>query len=168
MGPKGNTLKPFINDYWMVILPTLVNAMLWIIAANFINGIPARANGVGILASLVTIGALMTFYIPTISRRYSGPAMLFNTVAVICIYACIYWDAGLVYAGADKYGEYPTEFKDALYFSTVSFTTLGYGDFQPDINLRILAGIQALSGYVYLGFIIAIVSSWGRQTSQGA
>ena len=162
----GTALKISIDDYWMVILPTLANAIIWFIAARYINDIPIRAYSAGILSSLVTIGALMTFYIPTIYRRYSSPAMLFNTIAVIYIYAYIYWDFGLVYAGAEQYSKTALKFSDALYFSTVSFTTLGYGDFQPDIKLRILAGIQAFSGYIYLGFIISIVASWGKQTSE--
>ena len=40
---------------------------------------------------------------------------------------------------------------DALYFSIMTFTTLGFGDLQPGPGGRIYAAIQALSGYVYLG-----------------
>jgi len=42
-------------------------------------------------------------------------------------------------------------------------TTLGYGDFQPPEKLRILAGLQAITGYVYLGFIISITSRYGNK-----
>ena len=46
---------------------------------------------------------------------------------------------------------------EALYFSTVTFTTLGYGDFQPSTLSRPVAALQALFGYIYLG------SSSGRR-----
>lgn len=42
----------------------------------------------------------------------------------------------------------------ALYFSTVTFTTLGYGDFQPVPRLRLIAGFQALMGYLFLGLLV--------------
>ncbi|NIY77388.1 two pore domain potassium channel family protein [Thalassospira sp. HF15] len=46
---------------------------------------------------------------------------------------------------------------DAVYFSIVTFTTLGYGDFQPVSHLRILAAAEALFGYIYLGMIVAVM-----------
>lgn len=43
---------------------------------------------------------------------------------------------------------------DGLYFSIVTFTTLGYGDLQPAPDGRIYAALQALTGYMHLGLII--------------
>ena len=41
--------------------------------------------------------------------------------------------------------------KDALYFSVVTFTTLGYGDMAPREEYRLVAAVQAIYGYLSLG-----------------
>lgn len=48
---------------------------------------------------------------------------------------------------------------DALYFSIVTFTTLGYGDLTPNDSFKIIASGQALLGYITLGLIIGYASS---------
>ena len=44
---------------------------------------------------------------------------------------------------------------DSLYFSVVTFTTLGYGDFIPTEFLRLFAAGEALFGAITLGFLVA-------------
>lgn len=51
----------------------------------------------------------------------------------------------------------------ALYYSTVTFTTLGYGDFQPIPRMRLLAGIEALIGYAYLGLTVGLLIDLGNR-----
>lgn len=48
---------------------------------------------------------------------------------------------------------------DALYFSVVTWTTLGYGDFKPLPDYRLFAALEALLGYVYMGLIVGILAS---------
>lgn len=43
----------------------------------------------------------------------------------------------------------------AFYFSTVTWTTLGYGDLQPLDSMRLVAAWEAFFGYIYMGFFIA-------------
>lgn len=43
---------------------------------------------------------------------------------------------------------------DAVYFSTVTFTTLGYGDLRPCPLARLPAAVQALLGTLHLGIIV--------------
>lgn len=52
------------------------------------------------------------------------------------------------------------EFKtleDAVYFSTVTFTTLGYGDIVLHDKWRVLSGIEAANGIVLLGWSTAFL-----------
>lgn len=44
-----------------------------------------------------------------------------------------------------------------LYFSTVTFTTLGYGDVTLDAGWRLFASIQAAVGTIMFGWTTAIV-----------
>jgi len=41
---------------------------------------------------------------------------------------------------------------DAVYFSAVTFTTVGYGDVAPVGSLRFLAGTEALTGFVLIAW----------------
>lgn len=44
---------------------------------------------------------------------------------------------------------------DAVYFSAVTFSTLGFGDFSPSSNMRLVAAFQAIVGNLHLGVIVA-------------
>jgi len=46
-------------------------------------------------------------------------------------------------------------FLDCFYFSTVTYTTLGYGDMSPIGWVRIISSIEAFFGALSLGFIVA-------------
>lgn len=43
---------------------------------------------------------------------------------------------------------------DYYYFSAVTFSTLGFGDFRPSPNARTFAGFQAIIGNLHLGIIV--------------
>ncbi|MGB0508089.1 MAG: ion channel [Pikeienuella sp.] len=43
---------------------------------------------------------------------------------------------------------------DIIYFSTVTFSTLGYGDFRPCPDSRPFAALQAIIGNLHLGLIV--------------
>lgn len=45
---------------------------------------------------------------------------------------------------------YPLEYLDYIYFSAVSFTTLGYGEMYPDGPIRFLFGTEALTGFALI------------------
>ncbi len=44
---------------------------------------------------------------------------------------------------------------DYIYFSTVTFTTLGYGDFSPTPEARLIAAAEAFLGNMHLGILVA-------------
>ena len=46
---------------------------------------------------------------------------------------------------------------DHIYFSAVTFSTLGYGDFRPDVAARWVAGLHAIIGNIHLGIIVGTV-----------
>jgi hypothetical protein len=45
-----------------------------------------------------------------------------------------------------------TGHEDFLYFSIVTYTSLGFGDVLPERELRLLAGIESLNGLVLIGW----------------
>ena len=48
---------------------------------------------------------------------------------------------------------------DAYYFSLVTFTTLGYGDFSPKPEYRLLFASEAFFGYLFFGVIVGLILS---------
>ena len=45
--------------------------------------------------------------------------------------------------------------EDAIYFSTVTFSTLGYGDITPPAGWRVFAALEAMNGFILIGWSIA-------------
>ena len=70
----------------------------------------------------------------------------------IFAFATLYQRAGILYGQEISFSPV-----DALYFSVVTWTTLGYGDFQPTESLRLLAAFQALLGTFFIPMLIAAV-----------
>lgn len=48
-------------------------------------------------------------------------------------------------------------FEDALYFSAVTFTTVGYGDIVLEKEARVLATFEAVNGWIIFGWATALV-----------
>lgn len=80
--------------------------------------------------------------------------IIYLSLAIILLAGFIFWwNADLIswnLQGTEKF-----DFLDSIYFSTITFTTLGYGDFSPTGWLRIITSIEAFSGVINMGFIIA-------------
>jgi hypothetical protein len=79
---------------------------------------------------------------------------LMGIATVIMMYAEIYILFGLKNsAGADV-----NDGATCLYFSIVTWTTLGYGDLVPSDPIRLVAASEALVGYVAMAFLIAFLT----------
>lgn len=85
------------------------------------------------------------------------------TLLTIFIYASVYLFSGLSYGGelvqinfSESMGQNLYYFMDALYFSVVTFTTLGYGDITPQGFSRFLAATEALMGSFTLALFVVV------------
>ncbi len=65
------------------------------------------------------------------------------------------WSWAIVYMALGVFEDMET----ALYFSTVAFTTLGFGDIILDPNHRLLGAFEAAAGMVIFGWTTAMVFS---------
>jgi hypothetical protein len=73
-----------------------------------------------------------------------------SAVFMISVFSVLYQNVGLL---TDS-GIIRPSLLDAIYFSSVTFSTLGYGDFAPHPSARIIAATQALLGNLHLGMIV--------------
>jgi len=78
--------------------------------------------------------------------------------SILC-FAFIYWLAGHFEGHAVVDDDEVANFYELLYFSIVSITTLGYGDFTPTGISRLFASLQAIFGIIFIGYSIAQVLS---------
>ena len=62
-----------------------------------------------------------------------------------------WWAANYIYLGAME------TFEAAMYFSMVTYTTLGYGDITLDTQWRLLSAFQAANGVIIAGWSTALV-----------
>jgi hypothetical protein len=81
-------------------------------------------------------------------------SLLTQSATLIFIFAGIYRGVGLVFDG--KTVPLLNDWQSPLYFSVVTWTTLGYGDFSPSPELRMIVAIQALLGYVFFGLAVGL------------
>lgn len=118
--------------------------------------------GVTVLAHLSGLGVLlglMRFH----SRRLLTKRAVLNQIVVllgvafglfglhtaeIWGYAALYW----------RIAATPT-FEQALYFSTVTYSTIGYGDLTLPVRWRILGAIEGANGVILLGWSTAFFVS---------
>lgn len=89
-------------------------------------------------ARIIEISVIMSFYLPI----------------AIYAFAKLYEERGLLFDNKVMHS-----FSSSLYFSIVTWTTLGYGDFQPTESVRLWAAAEAMFGYVFMAFLIACFGS---------
>ena len=91
----------------------------------------------------------------------SFKVILFIFILVLIFFALLYWQLsssnnGIEYANSGKNN---IDFLDALYFSTVTISSLGYGDIHPQGISKLLSSLQVLIGLLFLGILIAKITS---------
>ncbi|HUU20325.1 MAG TPA: ion channel [Sedimentisphaerales bacterium] len=71
----------------------------------------------------------------------------------ICMFASFYQMFGICSDGERIKGDW----YNSLYFSIVTWTTLGYGDFSPVACLRFVAALEAVMGYIYMALLVGLL-----------
>ena len=104
---------------------------------------------------------LLIFAMNEIGVRRKFFLVLVGLIAVVLSFGFVYQDIGVHQLESRE--ARTLSYSDALYFSVVTFTTLGYGDFSPKPEYRMLSALQALLGYVFLGLMVGIALNLGNK-----
>ena len=124
--------------------------------------------GILIVACNVIVQALSTIYflkifIPQFKRLHKKNELLTSFVMLVFLIMfftllhgaqCTLW-AAVYYL--NPHISSLSSFSESIYFSLVTFTTIGYGDVVIDSEWRILAGIEAINGIMLVGWSTAMV-----------
>jgi len=125
--------------------------------------------GSALIAITVVIHATgTTAWVRHLSKKFAGKSLttgrratliLVNTALIVFVLHTL---EIVVWAGAYQLllpvNELGT-FEEAVYFSFVTFTTLGYGDITLSEGWRLLSGIEALNGILLVGWTTAMIFS---------
>jgi hypothetical protein len=70
-------------------------------------------------------------------------------------YLLHYFSLGTLTGAAIEHGKYTFDIFGCLYFSAVIYSTLGLGDISPEGALRMITGVEALSGFILIGWTVS-------------
>jgi hypothetical protein len=83
---------------------------------------------------------------------YAIGSLIALHVVEIWVFASALWVLLTVPGAGNIAGHAPAHFFDLVYFSAVTFTTVGYGDMSPLGEIRFLCGTEALTGFVLIAW----------------
>lgn len=159
---KVFTFQPILlgmnaRTFFDTVLPLVTNGVLAIGAFLVVPGKFTDSPGLCYLVALsATVAGVVTvggFLLREVSPRQATASLMAQAIALIFVFAGIYRGFGL-----NNHAPI-LEHDVALYFSAVTWTTLGYGDFEPARDLQLIAALEASLGYIFLGLIVGLVAN---------
>jgi len=125
--------------------------------------------GCALIAITVVIHAIgTTVWVRYLARKYGGESLWFGRWAILVlvntamVVFALHAIEIVIWAGAYQLllpVDELASFEEAVYFSFVTFTTLGYGDITLSEGWHLLSGIEALNGILLAGWISAMIFS---------
>lgn len=122
-------------------------------AATLMVGITTLTHFFGLLLLTRVTGRAHNRLRPHKSAWRQASMILMVIFGIFALHTVQVWSYAVLY---DVLGEFKT-FEEALYFSTVSFSTLGFGDLTLGINWRVLGAIEAVNGLVLIAWSTAFL-----------
>lgn len=155
------------SNFWSkIFFPTLL-PFAWILISTVFSYFVAQAglkdeNGRGSLllsvgVCIAVVALFVTFLWDKKERNWIIYLIILSGILFILFFALTYFGHELKDEALPQNTSQMAAFSDAIYFSVVTATTLGYGDFSPPPHIRLVAALQATVGYVYLAFFVGFV-----------
>lgn len=121
----------------------------------FMIGLTVIIHAVALDRLVSTLEKLGPWAYQNFKRSWKTPLMVITVLGVFLTHIVQIWIwAILFYDLAPE--ELPT-FESALYFSTSSFTTVGFGDIYLDETWRLLSSFEAANGFILFGWSTAFI-----------
>lgn len=165
----GNGAHVFM-DLYVLLFAFLVTTTLFL---------PNHLGRLGVIIAVYRILDIVTYRIyfllvksqdrpwsPDVLRRSLAIAVI-NFCETVVAYAIVYSFSGRIVASTTAILQHSFSPTTALYYSAVTATTLGYGDYVPSDDLsRMIVVSQLFTTIVFLIFVIpALVSTFSSRTS---
>lgn len=132
-----------------LLLGTLVIVINTVIQAELFSGFALRLERV-------------ILHLRRIFRRFANTAsIVFGVLFVMLVQTANVWVWATAFYAVGVF----SEFEPSLYFSLVSYSTLGFGDIVLDDRWRLLSGMAAANGLLSFGWSTAYLVEMVRRTS---
>ncbi|PWE18568.1 hypothetical protein DDZ18_02895 [Marinicauda salina] len=144
-----------IEGFLWVCLPIICNALFTMVifgVPDFLRAHVWASYFAAVCLITASAAGLIGLVKHQIEARHALISLGLMAAILITAFAAIHNAHDYASGAANNFG-------DSLYFSIVTWTTLGYGDFQPDPQLRLLAAVQAVLGYIYLGAGVGLIGA---------
>jgi hypothetical protein len=129
-------ISPWIFITWVLIIPTLLFRSSPLAAASNLIEL-VRNKTINFTGFMITIFFMMLFY--------------------ICLFSCLFMLFGAL---ENSNGQAVTGLWSHFYFSTVTFTTLGYGNIVPSNTAgEVIAAVEVIIGFAAFALLIGIASA---------
>jgi type IV secretory pathway TrbD component len=124
-----------------------------------INFIIVSVTLVAVAASVLTHYEGLSLTSRTLARlpgAHRRVKVLYGIASVIVLHVAEIWIFGLAmwallhWPAFGGIGPAPQHLLDVIYFSSITYTTVGYGDLAPSGAIRFISGTEALAGFVLL------------------
>ncbi|TWI21723.1 ion channel [Mesorhizobium tianshanense] len=92
-------------------------------------------------------------------RRSRTVAMISVVMGLFAVMTTEVWLWAGLYLVLDIFADFET----ALYFSTITFSTVGYGDIVPAHGWRVLAALEGVNGFLLIGWSTAYLVAAGTR-----
>ena len=143
----------------------LLTGSVWVSLTRFLpDGVPRDVFIVGVGAGFVAVFVwLLIRQVREILRGTDDvwptlAATVLNLGLLLMAFAWVYQMIGIT-DNTPGGGGVTHDFSTAVYYSIVTFTTLGYGDFYPRGTGRVLAAMEAITGYLILGILASTAAT---------
>ena len=117
-----------------------------------------------ILQSVITVFSLKYLHqFNSKKKRISIKAVLLQMSLSVSLLTLLHGAQCTIWAAAFYFNpeiDNLYSFKEAIYFSLITFTTVGYGDVVIDSDWKILGGLEAINGIMMVGWSTALMFSY--------
>lgn len=117
-----------------------------------------------ILQSVITVFSLKYLHqFNSKKEEISIKAVLFQTSLSVSLLTLLHGAQCTIWAATFYFNpniDNLYSFKEAIYFSLITFTTVGYGDVVINGDWKILAGLEAINGIMMVGWSTALMFSY--------
>lgn len=149
---------------WQVaIANALVSSILFFVILSvalllgFMGWVPLL-GGLLLILSFILLLSLIPLFM-NLSRSYFTLLLCYlaaQIIVSILSYGLQYSHGGII--DADKH--VIKSFADGLYFSVITWTTVGYGDFTPLPQMRLVASLEAITGVMSFAIAASFIWLW--------
>lgn len=129
-----------------------------LVAGSIVISITVLIHTSGLIATTQLMSHIVALF-RLHGRRSRILAMITIVMALFAIITAEVWLWAGVYVWLDAF----TEFETSLYFSVVTFSTLGYGDVVPNPEWRLMAAMEAVNGFLLVGWSTAYLVAAGTR-----